>query len=122
MEYEQIRGADPPQYKFKWGQRARLEIPKINVLKFVCDVYGGAEVCKPEDWLSQYQEACKKDLFNEGIDPNATEDTENIEVRTTASQRPTRVAEATQQSTTLVASSNGTQMQLKSTRLRQRNA
>lgn len=59
-----MAGTDPPQFKFKWGQRAKLEIPKINILKFVCEVYGGQETCRPEDWLAQYQDANKKDQFN----------------------------------------------------------
>lgn len=96
----------------------------------MCDVYGGPEVCKPEDWLSQYQDACKKDLFNEGIDPNAVEeDAENMaghqETRMEArSQRTTRgTAAATQQQSTQSASSNNsTLMEYKATRLRQRNA
>ena len=62
-----MRGTDPEQYRFKWGQRAKLEMPKMNILNFVCEVYGGNGVCKPKDWLPQYKDACKEDLFNEGV-------------------------------------------------------
>lgn len=63
-----MRNVDPPQYKFKWGQRAKLEIPKMNVLRFVCEMYGGMDVCKPEEWLAQFKDACKPDIFNEGME------------------------------------------------------
>ena len=54
LEYEVVRGTDPPAHKFKWGYRARLEISKMSVLEFVCKIYG---TCKPEDWSIQFEDA-----------------------------------------------------------------
>jgi hypothetical protein len=54
LEYELIRGTDPPTYKFKWGYRSKLEITKMSVLEFVCKMYG---TCKPSDWNIQFEEA-----------------------------------------------------------------
>lgn len=55
LEYEIMRGIEPPSYKFKWGYRAKLEISKIDVLNFVCKVYGSE--CKPNDWNVQFADA-----------------------------------------------------------------
>lgn len=57
LEYEQVKGIDPPTFKFKWGPRAHLETTKKLVLDFVCDVYGGQDACKPKDWTEQYKDA-----------------------------------------------------------------
>ena len=61
LEYEQLKGIDPPTHKFKWGQRAKLEITKMSVLEFVCEIYGGPNTCKPTEWTAQYAEAQKDD-------------------------------------------------------------
>lgn len=58
LEYELIRGTDPPAYKFKWGYRAKLEVTKMSVLEFVCKMYG---TCKPSDWTIQFENAKKED-------------------------------------------------------------
>ena len=63
LEYEQRKGIDPPSFRFKWGYRAKLEITKHSVLKFVCEVYGGKEVCKPDEWIAQFSDANKADEF-----------------------------------------------------------
>ena len=65
LEYELIRGTDPPAYKFKWGYRSKLEITKMSVLEFVCKMYG---TCKPTDWSIQFEEAKKDDgdVINDG--------------------------------------------------------
>ncbi|CAF1102650.1 unnamed protein product [Brachionus calyciflorus] len=67
LEYEQIVGIDPPTFKFKWGYRAKLEITKKSILNFVCEMYGGVENCKPEEWVAQYADAMKVDEFNKEI-------------------------------------------------------
>jgi hypothetical protein len=64
LEYEPIRGIEPPEFKFKWGPRATLEITKKKVLEFVCEMYGGSEICKPDEWIAQYSEASKCDEEN----------------------------------------------------------
>lgn len=68
LEYEQVPNTDPPAFKFKWGYRARLEISKKSVLNFVCEIYGGLETCKPNEWISQYADAMKIDEFNKNPD------------------------------------------------------
>lgn len=95
LEYEQVRGTDPPQFKFKWGQRSKLEVPKMNILEFVCEIYGGKDVCKPEDWLTQYKDACKPDLFNDGVAVPAQQMV-NLNVDEANTTRATQAAQATQ--------------------------
>jgi hypothetical protein len=51
---------EPPTYKFKSGYRSKLEITKQSILEFVCNVYGGLDVCKPEEWSVQYSDAMKE--------------------------------------------------------------
>ena len=46
LEFEQVKGIEPPAFKFRWGQRAKLEISKKSVLDFVCEIYGGVDTCK----------------------------------------------------------------------------
>lgn len=45
----------PPAFEFKWGFRSNLEFRKIDVLRFVCDIYG--DNMKPEFWQQQFQQA-----------------------------------------------------------------
>lgn len=73
LEHEIIRTMDPPGHRFKWGSRAHLEVSKHDVLKFVCQVYGGADVCKPSDWTAQYADAQKEEDFS-GDDENDAND------------------------------------------------
>lgn len=61
LEYEPVRGIEPPTYKFRAGFRARLEITKKSLLRFVCKMYGGADVCQPSDWTTQHADAEKSD-------------------------------------------------------------
>lgn len=68
LEYEQVPNTDPPTFKFRWGYRAKLEISKKSVLNFVCEIYGGLEACKPNEWISQYADAMKIDEFNKNPD------------------------------------------------------
>ena len=68
-------------------------------------MYGGKDVCKPTDWLTQYQDASKKDLFNVGIEAVPVDDVRNMTIdnnRSTmdvaqSSQRATRTASSQQQ-------------------------
>ena len=57
LEYELIKGIEPPTHKFKSGYRSQLEISKISILEFVCQVYGGS--CRPNEWSAQYSDAVK---------------------------------------------------------------
>lgn len=57
LEYEKIPGIEPPSYKFKAGYRAKLEISKKSLLKFVCEIYGGTDACSPQEWSTQYADA-----------------------------------------------------------------
>lgn len=56
---------EPPTFKFKAGYRSKLEITKQSLLEFVCEVYGGLDVCRPEEWNSQYSDAMKKYQLND---------------------------------------------------------
>lgn len=40
---------------YEWGFRAHSEIDKMQLLKWVCKVYG--DDCEPITWKKQYQEA-----------------------------------------------------------------
>lgn len=64
LEHELQPGTEPHAYKFKWGYRARVEITKMSVLEFVCKIYGGVDVCKPNEWMAQFADANKRDVFN----------------------------------------------------------
>ena len=65
---------DPPVHKFKWGYRAKVEITKSSLLDFVCRIYGGPDVCKPEDWLTQYADCKMPDQFNTNTEQEANQD------------------------------------------------
>lgn len=84
LEYDQLKGIDPPTFKFKWGQRSKLEISKMSVLEFVCEVYGGVETCKPNDWIAQYAEAQKVDDFNSEEGSPQAPQTSNTQAHTQA--------------------------------------
>ena len=64
LEYEPIKNVEPPTFKFKWGYKSKLEITKMSVLNFVCEIYGGKDACKPEEWIAQFADASKPDDFN----------------------------------------------------------
>lgn len=93
LEYEQVKGIDPPSFKFKWGYRAKLEITKKSILNFVCEVYGGLDNCKPEEWIAQYNDAMKLDEFNKENE----EQEETID--DTINSRPSRTMNFTQNET-----------------------
>lgn len=39
VQYEKQENSDPPVFVLSWGHRAKVEVSKIEVLKFVCDVF-----------------------------------------------------------------------------------
>ena len=78
LEYEMVHGIDPPTYKFKAGYRSKLEITKKSTLNFVCQVYGGFDVCKPEEWTIQFADASKSDNNNED-EENSDHENQNNE-------------------------------------------
>ncbi|CAG2115712.1 unnamed protein product [Medioppia subpectinata] len=55
VKYEKIAGSDPITHEFKWGFRAENEFNKLDVLKFVCNVF--ADGSQPEFWRTQYTAA-----------------------------------------------------------------
>lgn len=75
LEHELLKNIEPPTYKFKWGYKSKLEITKMSVLKFVCEIYGGKDACRPEEWIAQFADASKQDDFNSitHTSPNATQ-------------------------------------------------
>lgn len=70
LEYEQEKGFEQPIYKFKWGYRAKTETSKKKVLEFVCEMYGGENSCKPQDWQENYKDAMKDENDGEENDEN----------------------------------------------------
>jgi len=54
LDIAKVQGSDPPTYEYKWGERAKKEISRKDILQFVCAIYGDKH---PEDWLQQYKEA-----------------------------------------------------------------
>lgn len=53
VQYSKQENSDPPVFIFSWGCRANLEVPKIEILQFVCDVFGDGMT--PADWPNQYK-------------------------------------------------------------------
>lgn len=95
LEYELIKGIEPPTYKFKTGYRSKLEITKKSILDFVCKVYGGLDVCKPEEWSTQYNDAMKEsqsdhDEINEDEEVMEVTTIEKTQTSTTQSLRTQR--------------------------------
>ncbi|XP_064477255.1 non-structural maintenance of chromosomes element 3 homolog [Ornithodoros turicata] len=54
LDYSKVDGSEPTTYQFKWGPRARSEVPKKDLLDFVCEVHGDG--MQPEQWLSVFNE------------------------------------------------------------------
>ncbi len=97
LEYELLKGIDPPTYKFKAGYRSRLEISKMAILNFVCHIYGGADACKPEDWSTQYADALKEaDVLSDELDNQTIQQPTQIQrsqmpIQIQRSQMPTQI-------------------------------
>ncbi|KAK6175409.1 hypothetical protein SNE40_013878 [Patella caerulea] len=53
LEYIRQPQTDPSIYDFKWGQRAKAETSKRNILHFVSQMY---DVSDPQQWTSQWQD------------------------------------------------------------------
>lgn len=52
LEYVKQTNSDPPSYQFFWGQRARKELQKKDVLVHVSKIYGK----EPTEWKSLWQD------------------------------------------------------------------
>jgi len=57
LEVIKTTSIDPPTLEFAWGQRAKQETTKKNVLDFVCEIYG---ISDPKIWTSQYQDVLRE--------------------------------------------------------------
>ncbi|XP_069895369.1 melanoma-associated antigen B10-like [Dipodomys merriami] len=55
LEYRQVDKSDPPLYEFRWGPRAHAETSKMEVLKFLANVFHTS----PRAFPSLYKEAMK---------------------------------------------------------------
>jgi len=53
LKYQKIARSEPIAHEFKWGFRAEKEFTKMDIIKFVCNVYGDDR--EPNYWRSQYQ-------------------------------------------------------------------
>jgi hypothetical protein len=106
LEHEQLKGIDPPTFKFRWGQRAKLEIKKMSVLEFVCEIYGGPNTCKPTEWTAQFAEAQREDEVGHSEEmsvdtPEVEQNQENEEQDTRGHRRsnaPTQPTQSTRSS------------------------
>jgi len=58
LEYTVVPNTEPQLHEFRWGQRAKAEITKRNVLDVVCQIYqvDGAHV-----WTAQYNDMCRSE-------------------------------------------------------------
>lgn len=87
LEYEKMPGVEPPVYKFKWGYRSKLEISKKSLLNFVCEMYGGLDACKPEEWIAQYADVLKED---NQMEANQTDESNTTATNANATARHTQ--------------------------------
>ena len=55
LKYQKIPRSETNAHEFKWGFRADKEFSKMDVLKFVCDIF--ADGVQPEFWKTQYASA-----------------------------------------------------------------
>nr|XP_057940214.1 necdin-like 2 isoform X2 [Doryrhamphus excisus]XP_057940216.1 necdin-like 2 isoform X2 [Doryrhamphus excisus]XP_057940217.1 necdin-like 2 isoform X2 [Doryrhamphus excisus] len=53
LEYTRVPHTDPPEYEFRWGQRADVEVSKPKILEFIGQLHGQ----EPQSWKHQYREA-----------------------------------------------------------------
>ncbi|XP_076448316.1 non-structural maintenance of chromosomes element 3 homolog [Babylonia areolata] len=53
LEFTKLPNSEQTTYEVRWGQRAKLETSKMQILKFVSLIYGK----EPEQWTTQYQDA-----------------------------------------------------------------
>ncbi|KAL8589287.1 hypothetical protein ACOMHN_039930 [Nucella lapillus] len=53
LEFTKLPNSEQPVFEVRWGQRAKLETSKMEILKFVSLMYGK----EPGQWTTQYQDA-----------------------------------------------------------------
>ncbi|CAK8689435.1 non-structural maintenance of chromosomes element 3 homolog [Clavelina lepadiformis] len=53
LDISKVPNCDPPQYEYRWGQRAFHDIPKRKILEFVTKLYDKSDIMV---WKSQYQD------------------------------------------------------------------
>lgn len=54
LDYSKVEGSELVTYQLKWGPRATREVPKMDLLDFVCEVHGDG--MQPEHWISVFSE------------------------------------------------------------------
>ncbi len=62
LKYQKISRSEPIAHEFKWGFRADKEFSKMDILRFVCDIF--ADGTQPEFWRTQYAIAQQDTLPN----------------------------------------------------------
>ncbi|KAG8233334.1 hypothetical protein J437_LFUL010884 [Ladona fulva] len=58
LECNTISGTDPPQYEFRWGSRAEIQISKKRILDFACEILETS----PDSWELQCEEVEKQKI------------------------------------------------------------
>ena len=53
LAYVRQQDTDPAEYEFHWGQRAKQETSKGDMLDLACALYGDTD---PSTWKSQYSD------------------------------------------------------------------
>ncbi|KAJ3587047.1 hypothetical protein NHX12_013437 [Muraenolepis orangiensis] len=53
LEYTKIPHTEPLEHEFRWGQRAEVEVSKLDMLEFLGQLHGK----DPQHWSQQYKEA-----------------------------------------------------------------
>ena len=61
LEYVKQSNSDPPSYHFHWGQRAKRELQKKDVLVHVSKIYGK----EPTEWKSLWQDCIAEERVME---------------------------------------------------------
>jgi len=52
LKRSRVLDVEGEQYEYAWGERARVEVKKSSILKFICEIYG----CKPKMFTEQFNE------------------------------------------------------------------
>lgn len=61
LEYRQVPNSDPPSYEFLWGPRARADVNKREVIKFLAKVNGACLCTFSEQYEKAMQEMDERD-------------------------------------------------------------
>ncbi len=72
LKYIKIERSEPIAHEFKWGFRAEKEFNKMDIIKFVCSVYG--DNSEPNYWRNQYQIAINEQNITEEPDIDIIDD------------------------------------------------